>query len=122
MDEDNVWVFAGHFGKVLNDMKPTNTSVINVIHLRKAMKELDSPPEWAEFIIAVVDLTNDKSHGLNGVPPNAFKSMTAENLLHILTSSCNYGRIGSTLWSGMRSKLCQCQKVGISPTQINGGY
>ena len=32
-DEENVWVFAGHFGKVFNDMKPTNTSVIKSIHL-----------------------------------------------------------------------------------------
>ena len=37
-NEENVWVFAGHFGKVLNDMKPTNISVINIIHLRKAMQ------------------------------------------------------------------------------------
>ena len=36
-DEDNVWVFAGNLGKVLNDIKPTNTSVINRIHLREAM-------------------------------------------------------------------------------------
>ena len=82
-DEENVWFFAGHFGKVLNDMKPTYTSVINGIHLREAMQELDSPLEWLEFIIAVVDLTNDKATGLNGVPPNALKVMTAENLLHL---------------------------------------
>ena len=37
-DKENVWVFAGHFGNVLNDMKPTNISVINIIHLRKAMQ------------------------------------------------------------------------------------
>ena len=35
---ENVLVFAGHFGKVLNDMKPTDTSVINGIHLREAMQ------------------------------------------------------------------------------------
>ena len=70
-DEENVWVFVGHFGKVLNDMKPPDTSVINGIHLHEAMQELDSPLEWAEFIIKVVELTNDKAPGLNGVPPNA---------------------------------------------------
>ena len=36
-DEENVWIFAGHFGKVLNDMKPTDTIVISGIHLREAM-------------------------------------------------------------------------------------
>ena len=29
------------------------------------------------------ELTNDKAHGLNSVLPNAFKAMTAENLLHL---------------------------------------
>ena len=57
--------------------------MINGIHLREAMQELDSPLEWAEFIIAVVELTNKKCPGLNGVPPNAFKAMTAESLLHL---------------------------------------
>ena len=78
-----MWVFAGHSSKVLNYMKPTNTSVINGIHLREAMQELDLPPEWAEFTIAVVVLTNNKAPGLNGVPPNSFKAMTEENLLHL---------------------------------------
>ena len=82
-DEENMWFFVGHFGKVLNNMKPTDTSVINGIHLREAMQELDSPPEWAEFIIAVVEITNDKDIGLNAVPPNEFKAVTAENLFHL---------------------------------------
>ena len=35
-----------------------------------------------EFNISVTELTNDKSPGLNNVPPNAFKAMTQENLIH----------------------------------------
>ena len=31
----------------------------------------------------MVELTNSKAQGLNGVPPNAFKTMTADNLLHL---------------------------------------
>ena len=64
-------------------MRPTDTSVINGICLREATQELDSPQEWEEFIISVVELTNDKAPVLNSVPPNAFKAMTAENLLHL---------------------------------------
>ena len=30
----------------------------------------------------VVDLTNDKAPGLNNVPPNAFKAMDEDSLLH----------------------------------------
>ena len=46
------------------------------------MGELDVPPLWTEFISAIQELTNDKSPGLNGVPLNAFKSMSEENLRH----------------------------------------
>ena len=46
------------------------------------MEELDNPPLWTEYICAIQELTNDKSPGLNGVPPNAFKSMSEENLCH----------------------------------------
>ena len=74
-DEDNEKVFPIHFGKVLNDMKPTDDSVINRIQLRDTPTELDTPPEWAEFNTAVTELTSDKAPGLNNVPPNAFKSM-----------------------------------------------
>ena len=37
---------------------------------------------WTEFIFAIQELTNEKSPGLNGVPPFAFKSMSEENLCH----------------------------------------
>ena len=43
-DEENVSVFANHFKKVLNNHKPTDTIVINDIHLREVIGELDVPP------------------------------------------------------------------------------
>ena len=44
-DEENVKVFLIHFGKVLNDMKPTDDSVINEIQLQDTLTELYTPPE-----------------------------------------------------------------------------
>ena len=79
-DEENDKVFAKHFGKVLNNKKSINKNVLNDINSREVMNELDVPPSWKEFTEAVKDLTNDKSPGLNGVPPNAYKSMSPENL------------------------------------------
>ena len=52
------------------------------INLREVMEELDDPPLCTEYICAIQELTNDKSHGLNGVPPNAFNYMSEENLRH----------------------------------------
>ena len=46
------------------------------------MYELDIHPLCTEFIIAIQELTNEKAPGLNGIPLNAFKSMSEENLRH----------------------------------------
>ena len=43
-DKENGSVFANHFKKVLNNHKPTDTTVINKINLREFMEELDDPP------------------------------------------------------------------------------
>ena len=43
-DEENVSLFANHLKKVLNNHKPTDTTVINEIHLQEVMEELDDPP------------------------------------------------------------------------------
>ena len=42
---------------------------------------------------AVAELTNDKAPGLNNVPPNAFKTMYATNLLrhfNFILELCEY--------------------------------
>ena len=75
-------VFARNFKKVLKNHKPTDVTVIHDIELREIMKELDSAPNWKEFMHAVTELTNDKAPELNRVPPNAFKAMDATNLRH----------------------------------------
>ena len=83
-DKETVSVFANHSKKVLNNHKTTDKTVINEINLREFMGELDDPPLLTEYICAIQELTNDKSPGLNGVPPNAFKFMSEENLRHHL--------------------------------------
>ena len=56
--------------------------MINDIHLREVMGEINVTPSWKEFIGAIQELNNYKAPGLNEVPPNAFKSMSEENLCH----------------------------------------
>ena len=56
--------------------------MINDIHLREEISEHDVPHSLTEFINATPELTNDKAPGLNGVPPNDFKSMSEDTLLH----------------------------------------
>ena len=100
-DEGNVRVFSAHFGKLLIDLKDTDDSVIDDIILREVSTELDSTPEWAEFIIEVVELTNDKSPGLNNPPPPPRSRRCQQRpCFTFSTSLSNFGRTGSTLSSG----------------------
>ena len=72
-DEDNAKVFVKHFGKVLKNKKSINNNVLNNNNSREVMNELDVLPSWKEFTESVKDPTNDKSPGLNGVPPTTSK-------------------------------------------------
>ena len=65
---------------MLNNKNSINNKVLNDLNSREVMNELDVPPSWKEFTESVKDKTNDKSPGLNGVPPNSFKAMSPENL------------------------------------------
>ena len=78
----NVSGFASHFKRLLNNQKPTDRKLINDTDSRKVMRELDLPPSWSDFTSAIMELTNNKAPGINGIPPNAFKSMKKENLRH----------------------------------------
>ena len=48
------------------------------------MIELDSEITWEELQQAIAKLKNGKSPGLNDVPPDAFKSLTKNNLANLL--------------------------------------
>ena len=76
-DEERFSVFANHFNKILNNHKPKDTTV-----KKRSWKNLTTPPLWTEYICAIQEFTHDTSPGINGVPPNAFKSMSEENLRH----------------------------------------
>ena len=114
-------MFAEHFTKVLNNHKQTDDSVLDDITLREVMHELDNLPTWAEFIIAVTELTNDKAPGLKNVPPNAFKAMSDENLRYHFDFIIEFWENNSNLRSGTKAKSFLFPKAGIFPTPINGG-
>ena len=48
------------------------------------MVELDQPISWDEINKPTTKLANNESPGLNGVPPNAFKSLDDANLSLLL--------------------------------------
>ena len=48
------------------------------------MAELDQPISWDDIKKPTTKLANNKEPGINGVPPNAFKSLDDANLSWIL--------------------------------------
>ena len=84
-DKENSEVLGPHFEKVFNDHRLIEWNVIDEIKQRQTMYELNEPISWAELKTAIVKLLNEKPHGLNKVPSNAFKSLSNANLAHLLT-------------------------------------
>ena len=81
---------------------------------------MDLPPVWAEFTIAVTDITNNKAPGLNNAPPNAFMAMTPENLLHLFGFIIEFwgDRLDFIEWH--EGQVFRCPKVDTFPTQAKG--
>ena len=84
-DEENVSVFASHLKKVLNNHQPTDREVINDIELREAMRELEVTPLVGRVHLCqqrVYQRQGPRTQWIPPKPPNAFMSMSEENLRH----------------------------------------
>ena len=77
-DKENMSVMYPHFQKVFNNHRPVDHNVLELVKQRRTEWKLNDPITWKEFDKAVNKLKNGKAAGLNGVPPEAFKAMTAE--------------------------------------------
>ena len=73
--KENMAVFGPHFERVFNNHRPVDLTILNEIPQRPILHELDSPITFDEVNVAINKLKNDKSPGLNGIPPEAYKAM-----------------------------------------------
>ena len=74
-DAENASVFGPHFHRVFNNHRPIDWTVLYNINQREVMEKLYQPISWYEIKKATTKLAKNKSPGLNGVPPNAFKAL-----------------------------------------------
>ena len=81
---ENASLFGPHFHRVFNNHRPIDWTVLDKIKQREVMDELDQPISWDEINKSITKLANDKSPGLNGVPPIAFKALDDANLSWLL--------------------------------------
>jgi hypothetical protein len=77
---ENTSVLALHLQRVFNNHRSTDPTLPEHITQQQMQWELNNPISWEEFSKAVRKLKNAKAAGLTGIPPKAFKAMTACNL------------------------------------------
>jgi hypothetical protein len=88
-DKENMAIFGPHFERVFNNHHPVDPTVLDEIHQRPILHDIDSPITFAEINIAINKLKNGKSPGLNGIPPEAYKAMnvTTRRRIHQYVSA-----------------------------------
>ena len=73
--KENMSVFGMHFDKVLNNHRPVDRSVLNLLEQKPCMMVIDNPISFTEVKRAINKLKKGKAPGLNGIPPGALKAM-----------------------------------------------
>ena len=99
-NKQNVSVMGPHLSKVHSNHRPVTWEVTDDIEQRDTVPDIDHSIKWEEIKLVIAKLANEKSHGLNGVPPDAFKALSNQNidiLLNFYTSYCK-GKIDFDKW------------------------
>ena len=76
--KENMTVFGPHFNRLFNNHCPVDPTILNDIPHCPVLHNIDSPITFAEVDAAINKLKNRKSPGLNGIPPEAYKTMNTE--------------------------------------------
>ena len=67
-------VFSLHFRKVLNNQRPVDESVLELITQKPCLTDIDTSITFREVKHAINKLNKGKAHGLNCIPPEALKT------------------------------------------------
>jgi hypothetical protein len=73
--KENMSVFGMQFSKVLNNHRPVDRSVLDLLEQKPCMTSIDNPISFTEVKQAINKLKKGKASGLNGIPPEALKAM-----------------------------------------------
>jgi hypothetical protein len=73
--KENMSVFGAHYTKVLNNHRPLDYSVLDLLQHKPCMTLINNPITFSKVKRAISKLKKGKSSGLNGIPPKALKAM-----------------------------------------------
>jgi hypothetical protein len=81
---ENMSVFGMHFHKVLNNRRPVDTTVLDLIQQKPHIDAIDMPITFREVKQPLTNRKKGKSLGLNSVPPEALMAMndTPQQIVH----------------------------------------
>jgi hypothetical protein len=98
--KENMSVFGMHLHKVLNNHRPVDTTVLNLIKQKPRLDAIDMPITFREIKAAINKLKKGKSPGLNGIPPEALKAMndTPQGIVHKHVSDFFEGKVDHEGW------------------------
>ena len=93
-------VFGAHFTNVLNNHRPVDYSVLNLLKQKPRMTSIDNPITFSEVKRAINKLKKGKSPGLNGIPPDALKAMYNPSQRTVHHHVCNFfeGKVDHEGW------------------------
>jgi hypothetical protein len=96
----NMSVFGMHFNKVLNNHRPIDYTVLDLIEQKRCLTSINTPITFKEVKQAINKLKKGKSPGLNGIPPEALKAMDITSRRTVHPHVCNFfkGRVDHNGW------------------------
>ena len=98
--KENMSVFGMHFHNVLNNHRPIDMTVLDLIQQKPRLDTIDAPITFREVKTAINKLKKGKSPGLNGIPPEALKAMndTPRRIVHKHVSDFFEGKTDHAGW------------------------
>ena len=110
--KENMSVFGMHFHNVLNNHRPIDMTVLDLIQQKPRLDTIDAPITFREVKTAINKLKKGKSPGLNGIPREALKAMndTPRRIVHKHVSDFFEGKTDHAGWH--RSQCIPVPKKG----------
>ncbi len=98
--KENMSVFGPHFTKVLNNHRPVEYSMLDLIEQKLCLTFIYTPITFSEVKQAINKLKKGKSPGLNGIPPEALKAMNSTSCctIHCHVSVFFEGKVDHEGW------------------------
>ena len=77
-------IFIMHFHKVMNNQRPVDNTVLDLIEQKPCLAAINTPITFKEIRHAINKLKIGKAPGLNGIPPEALEAMSniSKQIIH----------------------------------------